>query len=299
VRVSACLCQAERRALEAKYEGLYAPLYAKRASLVTGATDCEHPAEDKSEAPAGVPEFWRIAMCNHESLAEAITEKDAAILAYLEDGTCTSVTGTDEDGDPTYGFCLTFKFAAGNPYMTSTEVTKTYGFSDEEQEYLLHSKGSPIAWLPAKDPTVKVLKKKGTKPGAKPQTKIERTPSFFSFFTPPEVPEDGGEDLEEEEMEELQDAMEMDHELGRILKDDIIPDAVAWFTGAALEGDDEDDEEEYDEDEDDGDDDDDHDDDDEDEEDEPPSAPAGRGRGAKPGKGPGGAEGNPEECKQQ
>jgi hypothetical protein len=55
--------------------------------------------------------------------------------------------------------------------------------------------------------------KKGAKPGAKPQTKLEPVASFFNFFSPPEVPDDGA-DMDEEEMADLQDTLERDYEIG-------------------------------------------------------------------------------------
>ena len=62
--------QEEQRALEAKYRELYAPLYATRASIVSGATDIEHPAGEAPDQPAGVPEFWLTALRNNEMLEE-------------------------------------------------------------------------------------------------------------------------------------------------------------------------------------------------------------------------------------
>lgn len=55
--------------------------------------------------------------------------------------------------------------------------------------------------------------KKGAKPGTKPLTKLEPVPSFFSFFSPPEVPEAGAE-LTEDAIEELQAVIEEDYEMG-------------------------------------------------------------------------------------
>lgn len=55
--------------------------------------------------------------------------------------------------------------------------------------------------------------KKGAKPGTKPLTKLEPVPSFFSFFSPPEVPEEGAE-LTEDAIEALQEVMEEDYEMG-------------------------------------------------------------------------------------
>ena len=58
--------------------------------------------------------------------------------------------------------------------------------------------------------------KKGAKPGTKPLTKLEPVPSFFSFFSPPEVPAEGTE-LSEDAIEELQATMEEDYEMGWVL----------------------------------------------------------------------------------
>ena len=46
-----------------------------------------------------------------------------------------------------------------------------------------------------------------------PQTKTEQVPSFFDFFSPPEIPE-LATNLQREELGELQAAIENDYELG-------------------------------------------------------------------------------------
>jgi hypothetical protein len=61
-----------------------------------------------------------------------------------------------------------------------------------------------------------------------------------------QVPEDDAE-LEDEEAEKLQELMEADYDTGSVLKEKIVPRAVAWFTGEAIEMDDEDDEDDDDE----------------------------------------------------
>lgn len=54
---------------------------------------------------------------------------------------------------------------------------------------------------------------KGGRGNAKPIIKTEPVESFFSFFSPPKVPEDD-DDLPEEDLEALQAALEEDYELG-------------------------------------------------------------------------------------
>ena len=44
----------------------------------------------------------------------------------------------------------------------------------------------------------------------------------------------------------MQDALNEDYEIGCIIKDKIIPHAVSWFTGEAIEDEEYEDEEEYD-----------------------------------------------------
>lgn len=93
--------------------------------------------------------------------------------------------------------------------------------------------------------------------------KARPTESFFNFFSPPTPPgEDALEngEIEEEELDELEEKLEMDYQIGEDIKEKIIPRAVDYFTGKALEYDmmdeDEDDYEDLDDDEDDFEDDD-------------------------------------------
>jgi nucleosome assembly protein 1-like 1 len=71
--------------------------------------------------------------------------------------------------------------------------------------------------------------------------------SFFNFFAPPVPPKEN-----EEHEEDIEERLELDYQLGEDIKEKIIPHAVSWFTGEALqyEGYEELDEEEFDEDED-------------------------------------------------
>lgn len=78
--------------------------------------------------------------------------------------------------------------------------------------------------------------------------KVVPTDSFFNFFKPPQPPTPEqleNAELEEEEIEELDARLELDYQLGEDFKEKIIPRAVDFFTGKALEY--EDDMEEFDE----------------------------------------------------
>jgi nucleosome assembly protein 1-like 1 len=298
--------QEEVLELEKKFFAKFTPLYEKRAKIINGAeepTDAEVEAgeedeeedEEAEEAKAeadknatdadakGIPEFWLSAMKN-SSLAETITDRDEGALKFLTD---IRMEYLDRPG-----FRLIFEFAE-NPYFTNKTISKTY-FYQEENGYggdfiYDHAEGDKIEWKPEQDLTVKVESKKqrnkstslvtGSIYGSMsptncdPDTKQTRivkktipTPSFFDFFNPATPPADDDEDIDED----IEAKLELDYQLGEDIKEKLIPRAIDWFTGEALQfehGMDDFDEDDF-EDEDDEDDEDDRDEDDDDEEDE-------------------------------
>lgn len=319
----------ERLLLEDKYEKLYAPLYEERSAIVTGAKD----AAD----PKGVPCFWLTALMRCDAIREGMNEKDPDVMRYLtdltvekfgpppkpaktaeevakaaEEGAPDSDEDEEEEEEEPAGFRLRFAFdAANNPYFTNAELVKTYWIEDDGygEPVLQKAEGTPIDWKAGKNVTVKVMKKKprrGAPPTAKPQTKTEPVPSFFNFFSPPEIPQtaEAVAELDEEAIDELREEVEADFEIGMVLRDELVPDAYRWFSGEAAEEEDEDEDDEDDEDEDD-DDDDDEDDEDDDSEEEEDSDDDGAGKkkkkaGGKKAAGPPlGPDGKPQECKQQ
>ncbi|MBA0789761.1 hypothetical protein Gohar_014452, partial [Gossypium harknessii] len=307
----------ERAALEAKYQKLYQPFYAKRYDIVNGVAEAEGTTndaamdqkEDNAAEEKGVPDFWLTAMKNNDVLSDEvgylITERDEGALKYLKDIKWHRI-------EEPKGFKLEFYFDP-NPYFKNTLLAKTYHMIDEDEPILEKAIGTEIEWYPGKCLTQKILKKKPKKgsKNAKPITKTEDCESFFNFFNPPEVPDDD-EDMDEDTAEELQNQMEQDYDIGCILfsaflslkstiRDKIIPHAVSWFTGEAIQGDeleivDEDEDDDVDEDEDDEDEDEDEDDDDDDDEDDEESKTkkkSGRAQGD-------GQQGErPPDCKQQ
>lgn len=227
----------ERAALEAKYQKLYEPLYTKRYEIVNGIVKVEGETNeavmdeegDKCVEEKGVPDFWQTAMKMNEILAEEISERDEGALKYLKD------IKWSRNDDPK-GFKLEFFFDS-NPYFKNTVLTKTYHMVDDENEPILEKAiGTKIEWYPGKCLTQKVLKKKPKKgsKNAKPITKTENCESFFNFFNPPQIPED--DDIDDELAEELQDRMEHDYNIGSAIRDKLIPHAVSWFTGEAVQG---------------------------------------------------------------
>ncbi|XP_057317537.1 nucleosome assembly protein 1-like 1 [Hydractinia symbiolongicarpus] len=240
------------------------------------------------ENTKGIPEFWLIAMKNVELLEEMIQEHDEEILKHLIDIKLI-FTGKKDDGssdDSEMGFVLEFQFSP-NEYFTNTALTKTYKMKSEpdvddpfsfEGPDIVSCTGCKIDWQKGKNITQKQVKKKQKHKGrgqTRVVTKTVQNDSFFNFFDPPEVPENVDEDDIDEETEAI---LAADFEIGHFFRERLIPKAVLFYTGEAIEEDSDDEDDELDDDEDD--DDDDGDDDDENDPD------------FKPGE-------KPQECQQQ
>nr|CAD27458.1 nucleosome assembly protein 1-like protein 1 [Oryza sativa] len=296
----------ERAALEAKYQKLYEPLYTKRYNIVNGVVEVdggndepasENAAEFKDADAKGVPDFWLTAMKTNEVLSEEIQERDEPALKYLKDIKWARI-------DDPKGFKLDFFFDT-NPFFKNSVLTKTYHMVDEDEPILEKAIGTEIEWYPGKNLTQKILKKKPKKgsKNAKPITKTEVCESFFNFFSPPQVPDDD-EDIDEDTADELQGQMEHDYDIGTTIRDKIIPHAVSWFTGEAVQSEDFDDmEDDEEDDEDDDEDEEEEEDEDEDEDDEeekskPKKKSAGKPKLPSKGGAQGGAD-QPADCKQQ
>jgi len=243
-------------------------------------------AEKKKEESAseedlkGVPEFWLTIFKNVELLQEMVQEHDEAVLKSLYDITVTF------NKDP-MAFTLHFHFHA-NDFFANTVLTKEYHMKCEPSEddpfsfegpEIYKCTGCAVNWKQGKNLTVKTVKKKQkhkSKGNVRTVTKTVKNDSFFNFFEPPAVPDMSNEDDEIDP--ETQDLLTSDFEIGHYIRERIIPRAVLFFTGEALEEDDDyDDEDEEGEEE-----------EDEDEDADPDFDPSK----VKPGQ-------NPQECKQQ
>lgn len=298
--------------LERKYMAEYEQFFQKRRDIVSAHVEptdaeCDWPSDDETELSdelkskakieeitegkendttaakpvadenaKGVPDFWLVIFKNVEMLSEMIQPHDEPILKHLQD--------VELKLNEKSGFMLTFMFEP-NEYFTNPVLTKEYfiRFTVDDDNPLgyegpdiVRCTGCTIDWKKGKNVTVKVVKKvqkhkgRGTK---RTVMKTVQNDSFFNFFAPPVVEED------EEPDEETEALLTADFEIGHFFRESIIPRAVLYFTGEALEDDDDD---EYGEDDDDENDDEDADDDDDDH----PTLPAGKGK-------------QPEECKQQ
>lgn len=241
------------------------------------------------KAEAGIPEFWLTALKNHIAFSELITDRDEGALRHLVDLTLEYLPAPG-------GFKILFHFSP-NEYFEDEVLTKEYRYQDEldvEGDYLYErAVGCEIRWKEDKNLTQEIeVKRQRNK--ATNRTRVVRrskpAESFFNFFTPPEpIDADNEDDLEDEEIKDVQENLEMDYQLGQDLKDRVIPRAIDYFTGKALEWEDDEDEDDYS---------DFDDDDDEDEEEESDDEPPVRRRGGGGGK-KGGENVDPQDCKQQ
>lgn len=259
--------QEEVLALEKKYLELYRPYYDKRAEVVAGkyepteeevaigakvdedSDDEQEPAAEKIEEDkedeenvAGIPEFWLTALKTHPQVGETISEEDCDALKHLVDIRMTYLEKP--------GFRIEFEFSE-NDYFTDKVLTKTYHYQDNVSggDYVYDfAEGCKVNWKEGKDLTTTVETKKQRHKGTNKTRVVKRTVpsnSFFYFFSPPTIP-DEEEEIDEEEAEGLDAKLEADYEMGEEFKDKIIPHAVDYFTGKALQYEDYEDEEDFD-----------------------------------------------------
>ena len=237
----------DRAALEQKYHTLCAPLYLYRNIIINGISDeeisaklseteemiDENVAEISEKVAIGIPQFWVCAMGHMEVIAESITEEDVDCLEHLLDIKCLDAP----DGN---GFTLEFYFGP-NEYFQNAVLTKKYEVPNlllADEPILKNVEGCKIQWLPRKCLTHReVIKKqrgKGKHAGQiRNVNKQERRDSFFHFFEPPKMP--SMEAMDEEEAERLEELFDGDYDIAQAFRSHIIPNAVLWFTGQALE----------------------------------------------------------------
>jgi len=194
--------------------------------------------EKKEEKPSadpvkGIPEFWLTCLKTNPIISELITERDEEPLKALTDIQLEYLDDSD-------GFKLSFFFDK-NEYFPDTVLTKVYKLENTgDYGNIIDGKaeGCDIHWNEGKNLTVTVETKKQRRKGTNQTRIIKRTipaETFFSFFNPPVIPEDEALEMDDDEMQELDSKLEADYEVGEIIKDKIIPYAVDWFTGKALE----------------------------------------------------------------
>lgn len=226
--------QKERLVLEAKYTKLYSPLFDQRREVVAGASTVgTYDLADDGTEDKGIEEFWLGCLSNLSEAGQFINDRDAEALKYLEDIRYEVLTGDD------MGFKIVFHFKE-NPFFTNKTLEKTYILDDTEELVPKQFIGTKIDWKAGKNLTVEMKKKKATdkrlrgKAAAAVVTTEEPCDSFFNWFDPPEMPENPY-DLEQSVLDALQEELTLDYDLGAALKERLIPRAIEWYTGEAVE----------------------------------------------------------------
>jgi nucleosome assembly protein 1-like 1 len=260
---------------------------------------------DTQDDSKGIPKFWLTAMKHNEVLQDQITEKDEEILKYL-----TDVSSTFLNDNPMDGFVLHFHFAK-NPFFSNTVLTKTCHWNQErkgEEEQIDKLEGTDIKWSsPEKNPCVTIKEKKQrhkSGKGVRVVKKEEKAESFFHFFSPIQLDEEGEPIGKFEEEEDVEQLISMDEDMTLVMHSSVVSRAAYFYSGEPLDKaaamlrevlglggeDDEEDDEEFDDD-----------DEEEEEEEEKPKAvkaPPKKGGAAKRPPGKGHADPN-QECKPQ
>ncbi|MGH0144163.1 UNVERIFIED_CONTAM: hypothetical protein FKN15_006993 [Acipenser sinensis] len=225
----------------------------------------EEKKDEEKEDPKGVPEFWLTVFKNVDLLSDmlqasaetcCIAEHDEPILKHLKD---IKVKFSDP-GQP-MNFTLEFYFEC-NDFFSNELLVKTYKMRSEPEESdpfafdgpeIMGCTGCQIDWKKGKNITLKTIKKKQKHKGrgtVRTVTKTVPNDSFFNFFTPPEghseyLPQDlcmkrqtnFWVNLQDEDSEAI---LAADFEIGHFLRERIVPRAVLYFTGEAIEDDDDD-----------------------------------------------------------
>ncbi|CCH46855.1 Nucleosome assembly protein 1-like 4 [Wickerhamomyces ciferrii] len=318
--------QKELLELEKKFYKKYEPLYQKRSDIINGELepslkeieagkkieselegdedieeeDNEEDEEQEDDVDQedikGIPHFWLTALENLHPVSDTITERDSEVLSFLKN---IKLEYLDQPG-----FKLIFEFNE-NEFFHNKNLTKTYYYQEElgySGDFIYdHAEGDEIKWKSQEsNVTISIERRKQRNKHTKQTRTIEKltpTESFFNFFDPPKTPDDeqneqndeDDEEDEEQDQDDLEERLALDYQLGEEIKDKLIPRAVDWFTGSAidygLEDEEFDDEEDFDE-EDEEDDSEGDDDDDEDSEEEGADGQASKGKQ------------QPPECKQ-
>ncbi|KMZ59724.1 Nucleosome assembly protein 1.2 [Zostera marina] len=237
--------QNDLQLLKEKYNKMYQPLYKKRSEIVNGFVEVDGITKTESSADVGIPDFWLTALTSNEIISWEINDNDKEALKYLKDIKWQNL------GDDKRGFKLEFYFDV-NPFFSNSILTKTYYVSEDEDEDVLEkATGTVIDWYPGKN----LLEiKEGSDYGKeeeeaevdaeKEDIEFSHYHSFFKFFSPMDEEEEEEDEVEDEVEDEedddsavsdLQNSIEHDFEIGYIIKENIIPQAVAWYTGEAIE----------------------------------------------------------------
>ncbi|KAH8340701.1 hypothetical protein KR059_004761, partial [Drosophila kikkawai] len=171
----------------------------------------------------GVPRFWLTVFRNVPLLSELVQEHDEPLLECLQDVRL----GYDQDS-----YTVSFQFRP-NGYLhdTSLLLTKRYFLQHSaDQEYpflyegpeIVRCEGCHIHWRDGFNLTLQTVESRRRR---SPRFKVMPRESFFRFFSPPQAMDLSLAD------EKTKQILSSDFEVGFLLRTQIVPKAVLFYTG--------------------------------------------------------------------
>ncbi|CBZ53115.1 putative nucleosome assembly protein [Neospora caninum Liverpool] len=241
VRLMESRFQEEVAVLREKFDRLMEPIFEERAAILSACPEEETPgsAGDSSRndsLPVGtraLPGFWLRAFENNRLLSSMLGGSDKPLLLYLRN--IRRVLNKDKED----GFSLVFEFGE-NPFFTPCTLTKTFKMKQDEDGYIVSKTvGTPIMWNENMDVTKSVVVRKQRNVRTKGVRTIheeKQEKSFFLFFNDSVVPEDDELDaMSEAEQSAILDKLKLEYDAGVTLRDLIIPYAMDWYLGTAVD----------------------------------------------------------------
>lgn len=248
-------CAKEVLAIQRKYNLQQEPILGSRAALLAQrqGVDRDDETPDEETGTPALKGFWLKALLNHSELGEEIQEHDFPLLEFVQD--IRHEVLFDEPAEECWeekGFRIVFRFAE-NVFFSNEELWVEWS-TEEDSPYtgdtsVVAVKASAIVWYVGKNVTVETAKKtrkKGKDSKKKGAGKEEARLSFFrSFFRDLKrgdpLPEAALElelesDSDADDNEFVERLLEDSYDVGCMLRDQVIPFAVRWYTGEACAG---------------------------------------------------------------
>lgn len=201
--------------LDMEYQKKRQEVYNQRKEIINGTGNCSKQAQDEIDITndiKGIPGFWLRALKN--CTPHLIHDCDEDALKYLNDIKLNLMSV------PELSFKLEFEFAA-NPFFENTILTKQYFLGcDTNEEFngfsIVKTIGCEIQWKHGMDITGKDAS------------------SFFMFFNPPVENTHDAHELEPTQSNDMQqpsifDELQHDFEIGLLLKEKLIPNAILYY----------------------------------------------------------------------
>ncbi|EDV99561.1 nucleosome assembly protein 1-like 4 [Drosophila grimshawi] len=174
----------------------------------------------------GVPRFWLTVFRNVALISDLVQEHDEPLLECLMD-----VRIRYESDSYTVHFQFrpnkylhTSSLLLTKKYILRHEADKEYPFMFEGPE-IVRCEGCHIHWRDGSNLTLQTIKQKRLRKGVRNMPKVMPRESFFRFFSPPQAMDLSLAD------EKTKMVLGADFEVGYLLRTQIVPKAILFYTG--------------------------------------------------------------------